>query len=203
MASRRLQPAVHDVVGHRAQSGALQEAVLRSRPRAWVLGILTDVPMIMIVHPSIPAKTIAEFIDYAKKNPGKLNFGSPATAASASSPARCSSRGRHRDDPCAVQGRGRRADRSAGGADPGDVRVVGISLPPAKAGLVRALGVSSTERIAELPDLPTIAESGYPELSRQRLVWDRRADRNAGGGREKDQREHQPRARMTRRSAPR
>jgi tripartite-type tricarboxylate transporter receptor subunit TctC len=39
---------------------------------------------------------------------------------------------------------------------------VGISLPPVQAGLVRALGVSSTERIAELPDLPTIAESGHP-----------------------------------------
>jgi len=39
---------------------------------------------------------------------------------------------------------------------------VGISLPPAQAGLVRPLGVSAVERIAELPDLPTIAESGYP-----------------------------------------
>jgi tripartite-type tricarboxylate transporter receptor subunit TctC len=39
---------------------------------------------------------------------------------------------------------------------------VGISLPPVQAGLLRPLGVSSTERIAELPDLPTIAESGYP-----------------------------------------
>jgi tripartite-type tricarboxylate transporter receptor subunit TctC len=39
---------------------------------------------------------------------------------------------------------------------------VGISLPPAKAGLVRALAVSSPERIADPADLPTIAESGYP-----------------------------------------
>lgn len=40
---------------------------------------------------------------------------------------------------------------------------VGISLPPAKAGLVRALAVSSAERIADPADLPTIAESGYPD----------------------------------------
>src|ERR1700759_2566545 len=46
-----------------------------------LLGILTEVPMIMIIHPSVPAKTIAEFVDYAKKNPGKLNFGSPGNGS--------------------------------------------------------------------------------------------------------------------------
>ncbi len=40
---------------------------------------------------------------------------------------------------------------------------VGIALPPVNAGLLRPLGVSSTERIADLPELPTIAESGYPD----------------------------------------
>jgi tripartite-type tricarboxylate transporter receptor subunit TctC len=40
---------------------------------------------------------------------------------------------------------------------------VGTALPPIKAGLLRPLGVSSPERIADLPDLPTIAESGYPD----------------------------------------
>src|SRR5215472_17909329 len=44
-----------------------------------VLAVLTDLPMIMIVHPSIPAKTVAEFVAYAKQNPGKLNFGSAGT----------------------------------------------------------------------------------------------------------------------------
>src|SRR5258708_28894098 len=46
-----------------------------------VLGVLTDVPMIMVVHPSIPAKTLAEFLDYAKKNRGKLNFGSAGSGS--------------------------------------------------------------------------------------------------------------------------
>src|SRR5207244_3408457 len=39
-----------------------------------VLAIVTDLPSIMVVHPSVPAKTIAEFVAYAKQNPGKLNF---------------------------------------------------------------------------------------------------------------------------------
>ena len=40
---------------------------------------------------------------------------------------------------------------------------IGTALPPIKAGLVRPLGVSSAERVADLPDLPTVAESGYPD----------------------------------------
>ena len=44
-----------------------------------VLALLTDTPVIMEVHPSVPAKTIAEFVAYARQNPGKLNFGSAGT----------------------------------------------------------------------------------------------------------------------------
>ena len=40
---------------------------------------------------------------------------------------------------------------------------LGTALPPIKAGLVRPLAVSSAQRITDLPDLPTIAESGYPD----------------------------------------
>ncbi|MGX1353235.1 tripartite-type tricarboxylate transporter receptor subunit TctC [Bradyrhizobium elkanii] len=42
---------------------------------------------------------------------------------------------------------------------------LGTALPPVKSGMLRPLGVSSTERIPDLPDLPTIAESGYPDYA--------------------------------------
>jgi tripartite-type tricarboxylate transporter receptor subunit TctC len=42
---------------------------------------------------------------------------------------------------------------------------LGTALPPIKAGMLRALGVSSRQRIPDLPDVPTIAESGYPDYS--------------------------------------
>ena len=42
---------------------------------------------------------------------------------------------------------------------------LGTALPPVKAGSLRAIGVSSAQRIADLPDVPTIAESGYPDYS--------------------------------------
>ncbi|WP_375775112.1 Bug family tripartite tricarboxylate transporter substrate binding protein [Bradyrhizobium sp. ma5] len=131
-----------------------------------LLSVITDAPMIMEVNPSVPAKTIAEFVAYAKTNPGKLNFGSAGTGGT-------------------VHLAGEMFKQMAGvemthvpykGAGPalqdllsGNIQLMfdtlGTALPPVKSGMLRALGVSSTERIADLPDLPTIAESGYPDYA--------------------------------------
>ena len=131
-----------------------------------LLSVITDAPMIMEVNPSVPAKTVAEFVAYAKKNPGKLNFGSAGTGGT-------------------VHLAGEMFKQMAGvemthvpykGAGPalqdllsGNIQLMfdtlGTALPPVKSGMLRALGVSSTARIADLPDLPTIAESGYPDYA--------------------------------------
>jgi len=129
-----------------------------------ILGILTEVPMIMIVHPSVPARTIAEFIDYARKNPGKLNFGSPGNGSIGQLAGEMFKQQAGIEmTHVPYKGAGAALTDLLSGQIQVMFESIGISLPPVQAGLVRALGVSSTARIAELPDLPTIAEShpGY------------------------------------------
>src|SRR6476659_10639723 len=131
-----------------------------------MLAIVTDLPVLMEVHPSVPAKTVAEFVAYAKQNPGKLNFGSAGTGGT-------------------THLAGEMFKQMAGvelmhipykGAGPaltdllaGNIQLMfdtlGTALPPVKSGMLRALGVSSAQRIADLPDVPTIAESGYPDYA--------------------------------------
>src|SRR6186713_131036 len=131
-----------------------------------MLAIITDSPVLMEIHPSVPAKTIAEFVAYAKQNPGKLNFGSAGIGGT-------------------VHLSGEMFKQMAGvdlvhvpykGAGPaltdllsGNIQVMfdtfGTALPPVKAGLLRPLGVSSKQRMSDLPDVPTIAESGYPDYA--------------------------------------
>jgi tripartite-type tricarboxylate transporter receptor subunit TctC len=129
-----------------------------------MLALVTDLPVVMEVHPSVPAKTVAEFVAYAKQNPGKINFGSAGTGGT-------------------IHLAGEMFKQMAGiemthvpykGAGPalsdllsGNIQVMfdtlSTALPPVKSGLVRALGVSSAQRSPDLPDVPTIAESGYPD----------------------------------------
>lgn len=129
-----------------------------------MLALITEVPVVMEVHPSVPARTVAEFVAYAKQSPGKLAFGSAGTGGT-------------------IHLAGEMFRQMAGiemthvpykGAGPaltdllaGNIQVMfdslGTALPPVRSGMLRALGVSSARRNPDLPDVPTIAESGYPD----------------------------------------
>ena len=135
-----------------------------------VLAIVTDPPGVMVVHPSVPAKSIAEFVTYAKQNPGKLNFGSAGTGGVGHLSGEMF---KHMAGIEMIHVPYKGAGPALADLISGHIQVtfetLGTALPPIRAGLVRPLGVTSPERTADLPDLPTIAESGYPDY--RATVW--------------------------------
>ena len=131
-----------------------------------MLAVITDLPVLMEVHPSVPAKTVAEFVAYAKQNPGKLNFGSAGTGGTTHLAGEMFKQMAGVDMlHIAYKGAGPALTDLLSGNIQLMFDTLGTALPPVKAGLLRPLAVSSAQRIAELPDVPTMAESGYPEYA--------------------------------------
>jgi tripartite-type tricarboxylate transporter receptor subunit TctC len=114
---------------------------------------------VMIVHPRVPARSVKEFIALAKRQPGKLTFGSGSSSSRVASELFQQMAGLqllhvpYKSNPMAVN------DVVGGHIDMMITDVV-TGLPPVQAGKVRALGVSSPQRLPNVPDLPTIAEAG-------------------------------------------
>src|SRR5688572_22115072 len=128
------------------------------------ISMIGSTPNVLMVHPSMPAKMLKEFIAHARANPGKINFGSSGVGASP-----------HLSielfktmvgiDIVHVPYKGAAAALGdvMGGQIPASVgNLPGGLLAAIKAGRVRALGVTSAKRNAQAPDVPTFAESGVP-----------------------------------------
>jgi tripartite-type tricarboxylate transporter receptor subunit TctC len=131
-----------------------------------MLAVITDLPVLMEVHPSVPAKTVAEFVAYAKENPGKLNFGSAGTGGTTHLAGEMFKQMAGVDMVhVAYKGSGPALTDLLSGNIQLMFDTLGTALPPVKGGLLRALAVSSAQRIPDLPDVPTMAESGYPDYA--------------------------------------
>jgi tripartite-type tricarboxylate transporter receptor subunit TctC len=118
---------------------------------------------VLVVHPDFPAKSVRELVAYAKANPGKLNFGS-AGIGNATHLAAELFKLRTGVDIVHVPYKG--AFEAVTGVMAGQVQMffgdIGGVLPLIREGRVRALGISSEARSADLPALPTMIESGVP-----------------------------------------
>jgi len=126
--------------------------------------------LIMVIHPSVPAKNLKEFIALAKKEPGKLNYGSsgPGTPYHMAAELFKSMTG---TDIVHVPHKASGEMRNAviGGHVQMAFDAITTMAANVKAGQVRALGTSSTKRTTVMPDVPTIAEAGVPGY--ESTIW--------------------------------
>jgi len=119
--------------------------------------------LVMVVHPSVPAKDLKEFIAYAKSKPGELNYassgaGTPYHMAGELFKAMSGTNLVH--VPHKASGEARNS--VIGGHVQMMFDAITTMTPNVKAGQVRALGTSAAKRSTVLPDVPTIAEAGVP-----------------------------------------
>jgi tripartite-type tricarboxylate transporter receptor subunit TctC len=121
--------------------------------------------MIFMVHPSVPAKTIQEFVAYAKANPGKLNYGSSGTGTIThlATAALGSALGLEMTH-VPYKGSAPSLVDTAAGVVQMMTDTVNSALPYVKDGRLRALAVTMPTRLAVLPDVPTLAETVLPGM---------------------------------------
>lgn len=134
------------------------------------VALVAQIPNVLLIHPSVPAKTLKEFVQLARTNPGKLNFGSGGLGT-----------GQHlagetlnvleKIKMVHVPYKG--SNQAMLGMIGGQIDMIVIGTPPAvpqvQAGRVRALAVLAAERVPELRDVPSAKEAGFPGF--QVLSW--------------------------------
>jgi len=132
------------------------------------IGMMAKSPMIVVVHPSMPLKSVKDLVALARKRPGELNYGSSGTGGS---------------NHLTTELFAKLADikithvpyKSMGPAITeligGQVEMVVTTLPSAlvqvKAGRLKALGIAAAQRSSFAPEIPTIVEGGVPYVSEQ------------------------------------
>lgn len=134
------------------------------------IGLIASNPFLLIVHPSVPAKTLKDLLALAKAQPGKLNYASAGNGA-ANHLAMELFRSMAGISLTHVPYKG--APQAVSDVLAGHMNMMFNSIPPVlahiKSDRIRALGVGSARRAAQLPDVPTINEAGVPGY--EAITW--------------------------------
>jgi tripartite-type tricarboxylate transporter receptor subunit TctC len=121
---------------------------------------------VAVVHPSMPARTLGEFVELARSKPGQLNFGNPGTGTSIDLTAqklfgvadiKLTNIGYKGQPPALID---LMTDLMHF-----EIVSLALALPHIKQGTIKPLAVFTEKRVADLPDVPTVAEAGYPEAA--------------------------------------
>ena len=127
------------------------------------ISLFAKVPTIFVVHETVPAKNLREFVALARKEPGKLNYGSAGNGSAGHLAIEYLKLVTHMDiqhvpykgtGPNLIDLVAGRTQFSAAGTPP--------LMPHVKAGKLRVVAVGTTQRLSVLPDVGTVAEQGYP-----------------------------------------
>jgi len=130
---------------------------------------IASIPLILSVHPSIPVKSVKELVALAKAQPGQLNFGGGTGAAAHMAMALFESMAKIDMVHVPYKGSGPAMIDLLGGHLSLGFDAVMTTLPYAQTGKLRMLAVSSLKRSAVAPQVPTMAESGYPGY--EAILW--------------------------------
>ena len=132
------------------------------------VSLVAVIPNLLAVHPSVPAQTVKELVAYARANPGKVNFGSGGVGTS-----------NHLATELLAAQTGvtmvhvpyKGAATAMMATVAGNVQLItigtGAALAQVKAGKLRALATLTPGRVPSAPEIPTIAEAGFPGLEVQ------------------------------------
>ena len=121
---------------------------------------------VAVVNPSMPVKTLGEFIELARSKPGQLNFGNPGTGSSIDLSAqklfqvagiKLTNVGYKGQPPALID--------LMTNLMHFEIVSLALALPHIKQGTIKPLAVFTEKRVPDLPDVPTIAEAGYAEAS--------------------------------------
>jgi len=126
---------------------------------------IANVPMVMIVPPSLPAKNLKEFIALAKEKPGQINFSSAGVASTSYLSAEIMRQDAHIN---MVHVPYKGSPEAVLSVIRGESQMYFAPIPTAqemgKAGKVRVMAINSNMRMPQLPDTPTVAEAGVPDF---------------------------------------
>ena len=132
------------------------------------VSLLARIPLVMLVNNSVPANTLQEFVAYAKANKGKVSYASPGIGTSNHLYSEVFQDVAGFEMPhLAYKGGGPAMTDLMGGHVQALLISSTLAVPQVAGGKVKALAVTSDQRMAKIPNVPTFAEAGYPDFRPQ------------------------------------